>query len=111
MPTERDRTIRDLAYRLWDEDGRPEGQSERYWLQAEGTVAASGAGAEPAPESIAPRAAKAGKGEAAVGKSVSGKGNGPKEAAGKGAQVGKPAASAGKKADPKKSGPKKNARQ
>ena len=24
-----------LAYRLWEQAGRPEGQSERFWMEAE----------------------------------------------------------------------------
>jgi hypothetical protein len=29
-----DQTIRERAYQLWDEDGRPEGRSDEYWERA-----------------------------------------------------------------------------
>jgi hypothetical protein len=117
MPTERDRKIRDLAYRLWDEDGRQEGQSERYWLQAERTFAASSGSvvAEPAPESLKGKnkAAKGGKAESGSDQgSAAGSGKGgadkpkgaKKDQAPSPAKAEKPAAS-GKKG-PSKSGAK-----
>ena len=30
-----------LAYRLWDHAGRPEGQAERFWLEAEAQIKVS----------------------------------------------------------------------
>jgi len=30
----RDQRIADLAYRMWEEDGRPEGLAEAHWLRA-----------------------------------------------------------------------------
>jgi len=30
--------IRDLAYTLWDRAGRPEGQDQEFWFQAERTL-------------------------------------------------------------------------
>lgn len=30
-----DSEIRELAYRLWEEAGRPSGRQEEFWLQAE----------------------------------------------------------------------------
>jgi hypothetical protein len=30
----RDQRIADLAYRMWEEDGRPEGLAEDHWLRA-----------------------------------------------------------------------------
>lgn len=30
----RDQRIADLAYRMWEEDGRPEGRAEDHWLRA-----------------------------------------------------------------------------
>ena len=30
----RDQRIADLAYRMWEEDGRPEGHAEAHWLRA-----------------------------------------------------------------------------
>jgi hypothetical protein len=34
MENERDRRIRERAYRLWEEEGRPEGRHESHWHQA-----------------------------------------------------------------------------
>ena len=33
-PIERDQRMRELAYALWERDGRPDGRSDQYWLQA-----------------------------------------------------------------------------
>lgn len=33
--TNRERRIREIAYQLWEQEGRPEGQSQRLWLAAE----------------------------------------------------------------------------
>jgi len=33
--TSRERLIREIAYDLWEQEGRPEGHSERLWLAAE----------------------------------------------------------------------------
>ncbi len=44
--------IKDLAYRLWDEAGRPEGQDMEFWLQAEASLA------KPAPAAKSKVAAK-----------------------------------------------------
>jgi hypothetical protein len=30
----RDQRIADLAYRMWEEDGRPEDRAEAHWLRA-----------------------------------------------------------------------------
>ena len=30
----RDQLIADMAFRLWEEEGRPEGRSEDHWLRA-----------------------------------------------------------------------------
>lgn len=32
--------VRELAYRLWQEDGAPEGRAMDYWLQAEAALTA-----------------------------------------------------------------------
>ena len=34
MTEDRDQRIRERAYHLWDKAGRPEGESEQYWLLA-----------------------------------------------------------------------------
>lgn len=55
--------VRELAYRLWQEDGAPEGRAMDYWLQAEAALAAipAKAKASPKPKTSAakPAAAKA----------------------------------------------------
>ena len=33
--TDHERLIREIAYDLWEQEGRPEGHSERLWLAAE----------------------------------------------------------------------------
>jgi hypothetical protein len=35
MTPERERRIRERAYQLWEEDGRPEGRGEEFWERAE----------------------------------------------------------------------------
>lgn len=47
MTEEREQRIRERAYRLWEEDGRPEGQADAYWQQAEQQVGAEASAAEP----------------------------------------------------------------
>jgi hypothetical protein len=32
--------VRDRAYQLWEQAGRPEGKSEEFWLQAETEISA-----------------------------------------------------------------------
>ncbi len=44
--------IRHRAYRLWNEDGCPEGRALEYWLRAEAELAAAG-GADAAPATTA----------------------------------------------------------
>ena len=43
--------VRERAYAIWEQEGRPEGQAERHWLEAEAAVRAaegrSGAGRTP----------------------------------------------------------------
>ena len=36
--TDRNQRIRDIAYFLWLEEGRPESEAERHWLAAETLV-------------------------------------------------------------------------
>jgi hypothetical protein len=35
MRSQPDFEIRQLAYELWDDSGRPDGEALRFWLQAE----------------------------------------------------------------------------
>jgi hypothetical protein len=39
--------IRRRAYALWEQDGRPEGRADEYWLRAEAELAGSGGEALP----------------------------------------------------------------
>ena len=48
----REQRIRERAYRLWEEDGRPEGQDLEYWTRAEELIGMEehpGAALEPNP--------------------------------------------------------------
>lgn len=50
----REQRIRERAYRLWEDDGRPEGHDSEFWERAEALVAMEdhpGAALEPNPES------------------------------------------------------------
>ena len=38
MPQERGHTIRERAYAIWEQDGRPEGRSLAHWSQAEAEI-------------------------------------------------------------------------
>ncbi|MBB5985038.1 DUF2934 domain-containing protein [Sphingobium lignivorans] len=35
MSEDRDQTIKDRAYAIWEAEGRPEGRSQDHWLRAE----------------------------------------------------------------------------
>lgn len=48
--------VRELAYRLWQEDGAPEGRAMDYWLQAEAALTAIPTKA-PAKPAAAPKTA------------------------------------------------------
>lgn len=37
---DREQKIRDLAHRLWEDTGRPDGQSDRHWTQARAIIGA-----------------------------------------------------------------------
>lgn len=50
METERDRLIREKAYELWEQRGRPEGQSDEHWHEA---ASSFGRGSED-PMAVAP---------------------------------------------------------
>jgi Protein of unknown function (DUF2934) len=40
MSEQREHVIRERAYALWEQDGRPDGRSLAYWSQAETEIAA-----------------------------------------------------------------------
>lgn len=46
--SDRERAIRDLAYRIWEDAGRPEGEGEAHWAEAQRRYAADH-GAAPTP--------------------------------------------------------------
>ena len=53
MPQELDRMIRERAHRLWEEEGRPDGQADAHWHAAERQILAE-VGHEPeAPDAMA----------------------------------------------------------
>lgn len=56
--TDRERRIRDLAYQIWEENGRPEGEGERHWSEAERRYAAEGGSTSPAKGAEAVKAEK-----------------------------------------------------
>lgn len=49
--SDREERIRQMAHRIWESEGRPQGQSERHWKMAERLVQASeesaGEGSQP----------------------------------------------------------------
>ncbi|HVI28050.1 DUF2934 domain-containing protein [Hansschlegelia sp.] len=78
---DRERRIRETAYQLWEEAGRPEGEEHKHWLEAERRLAAEAG--EPAPETVqeagkkpakAPKAAALGAADAAKAAVAAGKG-------------------------------------
>lgn len=44
MHTDREQRIRDRAYQIWEQHGRPEGGHEQHWLQAEREIDQEGRG-------------------------------------------------------------------
>jgi hypothetical protein len=38
MSGERERNIRERAYAIWEQEGRPDGKSVDHWLQAEAEI-------------------------------------------------------------------------
>jgi hypothetical protein len=38
MAAGRERLIRERAYRIWQEEGRPEGRATQHWLRAEAEI-------------------------------------------------------------------------
>lgn len=63
MDNDRDRKVRDQAYRIWEEQGRPEGRHEDHWREAEkafeGDVPDAGAERQAMPRQAPRRRAKA----------------------------------------------------
>jgi hypothetical protein len=58
MTPEREQRIRELAYHLWEEDGRPHGRDLEYWERAReliGIEESAGAGLIPNPMTHPPR--------------------------------------------------------
>lgn len=58
MSADRDARIKDLAFRLWDQHGRPDGRDLEFWLKAEAQI--------DAPVKVAPKAKAAPKSKAAA---------------------------------------------
>ncbi|KPF66278.1 hypothetical protein IP69_15555 [Bosea sp. AAP35] len=53
----REQTVRDVAYAIWEAEGKPQGRDSEHWMQAEERVAASLNGDKPA-KAKAPAKAK-----------------------------------------------------
>jgi hypothetical protein len=54
MAADRHERIRQRAYELWEQEGRPEGRAEEYWRRAEAEVPAEGGTADMNPGDEAP---------------------------------------------------------
>ena len=50
----RDQRIADLAFRLWEDEGRPEGRAEAHWLRA-AVLVDEAVPKKPAPKKSAPK--------------------------------------------------------
>lgn len=71
LPAEHDeQRIRETAYHLWEKDGRPSGQAERYWEMAQ-NIAEDSAREPPAPAAKSDRVAKGKKAKPAKSKKSS----------------------------------------
>lgn len=55
--SDRDVHIRDLAYRIWEEAGRPHGEDERHWDEAQRRYAAAATAETPLSDEDAAKAA------------------------------------------------------
>ena len=51
--------VKDLAYRLWEAAGKPDGRDTDFWLQAEASLAKPKGADKPKPKAAAKPAAKA----------------------------------------------------
>ena len=45
MPYWREHRIRERAYAIWEQEGRPDGKDREHWLRAEAEIAAEERGA------------------------------------------------------------------
>jgi len=61
MSESREQAVRERAYALWEQDGRPEGRSVAHWSQAEAEIGAEQSAVPPNRASIvkSPRRRKA----------------------------------------------------
>ncbi|MDO8605547.1 MAG: DUF2934 domain-containing protein [Phaeospirillum sp.] len=50
--------VKDLAYRLWEAAGKPEGRDTDFWLQAEASLAKPESAGKPKPKAAAKAAPK-----------------------------------------------------
>jgi Protein of unknown function (DUF2934) len=53
----RDQLVADLAFRLWEEEGRPEGRAESHWLRAAVLVDEAAPAKQPLAKKPAPKKA------------------------------------------------------
>jgi hypothetical protein len=75
--TDDDQPIRELAYRIWEEEGRPEGHAERHWAMARRNLEAATPEAEAMPPGTADTTT-GGIGKAAMPGPQTGRPEGPK---------------------------------
>ncbi len=57
MSADRDARIRDHAYRLWEQEGRPHGRELDFWLTAEAQVSDAAAAPAKAKAPVKPKGA------------------------------------------------------
>ncbi|MEP9321142.1 DUF2934 domain-containing protein [Pseudomonas sp. LABIM340] len=50
-----ERRVRELAYQIWESEGRPEGQHDRHWRMARSLAETEAANADGADEAVKPR--------------------------------------------------------
>jgi hypothetical protein len=50
MPANREDSIREHAYRLWEVQGKPEGRDKEHWQQAEKELSPAGPGENRTPD-------------------------------------------------------------
>ena len=103
----REQTVRDVAYAIWEAEGKPQGRDAAHWQQAEARVAASLSGGKP-PATKKPAFKKA-DGKAVVSETVEAKAKPPAKGRPVPSAKEAPAAKPPAKAAATKAAPKKKA--
>jgi hypothetical protein len=76
--TDEDQPIREQAYRIWEEEGRPEGHADRHWAMAQGILEKAAREAEMTPHGTTDTAT-GGAGQAELPGPQTGRPQGPKD--------------------------------